>query len=132
MRHRRFNMRVIQHLFLISALAFMLAACNTTPVRNEMLERTRAHLQSVQQDAQTSVLAPEEIKRAADSFGRAETAQRKGESAEKVKHLSYLAEREVIAAQDAALGRSAQAAGGSVSTEKNVSVLPVSARGKPM
>jgi outer membrane protein OmpA-like peptidoglycan-associated protein len=105
--------------FSVAILAAVLAACNTVPERNNMLEQARSHLGTVQQDTQVTGLAPDELKRATDAFARADEAQKKGEPAATVDHLSYLADRRVTMAQETATSRSAQAVVAGASAERD-------------
>lgn len=103
----------------VAALATLLAACNTMPERNNILEHARTHLRSAQQDTQVSSLAPDELKRAAESVGRAEAAQTKGAEAADIDHLSYLADQRVTIAQETAASRAAQASVEGASAERD-------------
>jgi outer membrane protein OmpA-like peptidoglycan-associated protein len=93
----------------VAALAALLTACNTVPDRNNALELARGHLRTIQQDTQVSGLAPDELKRAADSFTLAEAAQTKGEPLATIDHLAYVADQRVTIAKETATSRSAQA-----------------------
>lgn len=103
----------------VAILASLLAACNTTPERNNILERARTHLRAAQQDTQVSTLAPAELKRAAQALARAELAQEKGDDVADVDHLSYLADQRVTIAQETATSRAAQASVASASEERD-------------
>jgi outer membrane protein OmpA-like peptidoglycan-associated protein len=103
----------------VAALATLLAACNSIPDRNSNLERTRGHLQSAQQDSKVASLAPEELKRAAESFSAAEKAHAKSEPEGDVNHLAYVAEQRVTIARETATNRAAQAVVAGASAERD-------------
>lgn len=93
----------------VAILASLMAACNTTPERNNILEHARMHLRAAQQDPQVSSLAADELKRAAEALSRAELVQTKGGDSADIDHLSYLADQRVTIAQETAVSRAAQA-----------------------
>lgn len=104
-------------------LAALLAACNTVPERNNMLEHARSHLQNAQQNAQVRSLAPEELSRATESFSQAAIAKIKGATSDEVNHLSYLADRRVSIAQETAASRAAQAYVAGAGAERDKMIL---------
>lgn len=100
-------------------LAALLAACNTVPERNTMLEQARSHLQSAQQDGQVSSLAPDELRRATESFSQAEAAQENGDTRAQINHLSYLTDKRVSIARETAASRAAQASVAGAGAERD-------------
>lgn len=92
-------------------LASTLAACSSTPDRNNALEQARNNFNAAQNNPEITVLAPAELKAAGDELLRAERAweNAKGDDKERlVNHLAYLTNQRVAIARDTAANRAAQ------------------------
>jgi len=87
----------------------LLAACSSMPVQNTALTQARARLDAAQSRPETVAMAPDELARARESLRRADQALANGDSVERVTHLSYLAQQQVVIAEETAAGRNAQA-----------------------
>ena len=103
----------------VATLAALLAACNTVPARNNILEHARTHLLSAQQDPQVGSLAPDELKIATDSLVAADQAHTQGKAEDDVDHLAYLADQRVSIAQETANSRAAQAVTAGAGAERD-------------
>lgn len=93
----------------LASLSAALVACNTMPAGNSALDAASEHFRSAQLDSQVTTWAPDELKRAGDSLHLAERAWEQGERAEKIDHLSYMAEQRVVIARETASSKAAQA-----------------------
>lgn len=105
-----------------------LAACSTVPERNISLDQARSSFNLASGNAQVSSLAPEELKRAADSMRVADQAWRDGAATAQVDHLAYMARQRISIAQDTAASRADQAITASASAERDR--MRLSQRGK--
>ncbi len=79
--------------------AVLLAACNTTPPNNAMLEQARQSYQTAQNTSQTREFAAVELKQAGDALSLANDAFEHRESTADIDHLAYLAQQSVAIAQ---------------------------------
>ena len=86
----------------------ILAAC-TTP-HNSTLTVAHSDFDSARGNPQITNLAAAELKDAGDSLNKADSALSKGESADKVDHLSYIADQQVAIARETAKRKAAEAA----------------------
>jgi len=73
--------------------ALLLAACATTPQRNEQLEQARAAVQSLEQDPYAQRAASEQLNEARTALQSADDAFKRHASAEDVDYYAYLAQR---------------------------------------
>ena len=71
-----------------------LAACASTPQRNDQLEQARLAVQSLEQDPQAERAAAEQLRASRSDLQRANAAFEKHSSPEQVTYLAYLAQRE--------------------------------------
>ena len=97
------------HLVTLTTLA-TLAACSSTPDRNSALDQARSRYNAAQNDAQVATLAPEELKRAAESLRVADKALADGGTTATVDHLAYMTGQRVTIAQETASSKAAQTA----------------------
>lgn len=74
-----------------------LAACATTPQRNDQLDQARATVQSLEQDPEAERAAAEQLRAARNDLQRANAAFAKQSLPEEVTYLAYLAQREAQA-----------------------------------
>ena len=91
------------------ATAALMAACGSMPVPNGALDQARNRYDAAQRDTQVSSLAPDELKRAAESLRFAEQTWSSGGKPSTVDHLAYLASQRVTIAQDTAASKASQA-----------------------
>lgn len=79
------------------AVAFLtllgLAACATTPQRNDQLDQARATVQSLEQDPQAERAASEQLRTSRAQLERANAAFQQHRPPEEVTYLAYLAQR---------------------------------------
>jgi outer membrane protein OmpA-like peptidoglycan-associated protein len=106
-------------LLVLTALAAALAACSTVPERNAALDAAHSRLSTAQNDPQVGALAPEELKRAAESLRAADEAQTAGRDRATVDHLAYMSSQRVTIAQDTAASKSAQAVTAGAAAERD-------------
>jgi outer membrane protein OmpA-like peptidoglycan-associated protein len=106
-------------LLYLAALAATLAACGTTPTRNNALEQARTNYQSAQADTQVASLAPNELKRAGESLRAADKAWTDGGTPAAVDHLAYMTSQRVTIAQETAASLSAQAVTAGAAAERD-------------
>ena len=99
----------VSHLVTFTTLA-TLAACSSTPDRNSALDQARSRYNAAQNDAQVATLAPEELKRAAESLRMADKALADGGTVASVDHLAYMTGQRVTIAQETASSKAAQTA----------------------
>ena len=100
---------LVSHLVTFTTLA-TLAACSSTPDRNSALDQARSRYNAAQNDAQVATLAPEELKRAAESLRMADKALANGGTVASVDHLAYMTGQRVTIAQETASSKAAQTA----------------------
>lgn len=100
---------LVSHLVTFTTLA-TLAACSSTPDRNSALDQARSRYNAAQNDAQVATLAPEELKRAAESLRMADKALADGGTVASVDHLAYMTGQRVTIAQETASSKAAQTA----------------------
>lgn len=83
------------------AMAFLvaigLAACATTPQRNDQLDQARAAVQSLEQDPEAERAASEQLRNSRDQLQRANAAFQQHRPPDEVSYLAYLAQREAQA-----------------------------------
>mgnify|MGYP000196785814 CR=1 FL=1 len=103
---------LVSHLVTLTTLATLatLAACSSTPDRNSALDQARSRYNAAQNDAQVATLAPEELKRAAESLRMADKALADGGTVASVDHLAYMTGQRVTIAQETASSKAAQTA----------------------
>lgn len=98
--------------YAIKPLALLVAAvltgCSSMPERNSMLEQARADYGAAQANPQVVTLAAGELRQASDSLDRANAASNKGEKAETVDHLAYVARQQVGIAEETARQKNAE------------------------
>ncbi len=109
----------------LSMLMATLAACSSTPDRNQALEKARAQFNTAQNNPQVSELALDELRQAGKSLGEAEKAWNDGSKAVIVDHLAYLTVQRVTIAQETAASRNAQATTLSAAAERDKLLLSV-------
>lgn len=103
----------------LTVLAAALAACNSVPVNNTMLDQARSDYREAQANSQTQTLAATELKQAGDALASAETAFAKGDETARVNHLAYLARQRTVLAQETASRKGAEAAITAAGTERD-------------
>jgi outer membrane protein OmpA-like peptidoglycan-associated protein len=106
-------------MLVLTTLAAALAACSTIPDRNIALDAARDRYNVAQRDPQVAALAPDELKRAAESLRIAEKARTDGEALGTVNHLAYMTSQRVTIAQDTAASRGAQAVTAGAAAERD-------------
>jgi outer membrane protein OmpA-like peptidoglycan-associated protein len=106
-------------LLVLTALAAALAACSTVPDRNAALDTAHSRFSVAQSDPQVAALAPEELKRAAESLRTADEARTDGRDRTIVDHLAYLSSQRVTIAQDTAASKAAQAVTAGAAAERD-------------
>jgi outer membrane protein OmpA-like peptidoglycan-associated protein len=79
------------------ACATLLAACASTPVRNEQLDQARTAVRSLEQDPDAQQAAADQLRDARNNLDRANAAFAKHQPPEEVTYLAYLAQREAEA-----------------------------------
>jgi outer membrane protein OmpA-like peptidoglycan-associated protein len=115
-----------KQIFVIAALAAAaLAACSTVPDRNNALNNARGRVVAAQADPQVVSLAPDELKRAAESLRAAEKAWSDGGNTTIVDHLSYMTVQRVTIAQETATSRASQAVTAGATAERDKTRLAV-------
>ncbi len=75
------------------SIAMVLGACSSTPTRNSALDEARATVQQAEAAPNAGTVAPQEIDAAHDALRTADALAAKHESAEKIDHAAYLAQR---------------------------------------
>lgn len=83
----------------IAALAVLLAACASTPKRNEQLEQARAEVDKLAHDPMAQQAASADVDAARGNLQQAESAFQQKRPPEEVDHLAYLALRRAQAGQ---------------------------------
>jgi outer membrane protein OmpA-like peptidoglycan-associated protein len=102
------------------ALTGILAACSAVPPeRNADLDLARGTFNAAQREAQTSNLAPLELKQASDSLEQAQAAWTDGGPPATVSHLSYLAAQRTAIARELASQRAAKAVVAGAAAERD-------------
>jgi len=86
-----------------------LAACSSTPIRNDALEQARSRLNAAQAQTQTVATAADELSRAREALRVADQALINRDSTAQVDHLAYMALQQVAIAEETATVRNAQA-----------------------
>ena len=86
---------MLRHILTTSALVTvaLVAACDTMPERNAMLEDARSVYDSALSDPMVQQNAPTELDQAKSAFTEADRAWRQSETPSDVDHLAYLAKR---------------------------------------
>jgi outer membrane protein OmpA-like peptidoglycan-associated protein len=90
-------------------IALVLGACSTAPTSTGLLEQTRIDYRNAQNDPQVAHYAAEEMKRAGDAMGQANSAASTHESTEKIDKLAYLAKQKIALSEEVAKQKSAEA-----------------------
>jgi|SRR5690606_28335334 len=98
------NIRLISIVTLTAALA----ACSSTPDRNNALEQARSKFETAQSNPQVTTHAADELQQAQNSLRKAEGAWKSREKDGSIEHLSYLATQRVVIAEETASNRAAQ------------------------
>lgn len=106
-------------LLYLAALAATVAACTSVPERNGALETARARYSAAQRDPQVASLAPEELRRAAESLRMADKAQSDHEKPATIDHLAYMTSQRVTIAQETAAGLTSQAVTAGAAAERD-------------
>jgi outer membrane protein OmpA-like peptidoglycan-associated protein len=89
----------VKKLITVAGLATLLAACASTPQRNDQLEQARAEIQKVTADPLAEQAASNDINAARASLNQAETALQQKKPPQEVDHLAYLALRHAQAGE---------------------------------
>lgn len=113
MKNNLFSMLVAA----LAGVAAILAGCSSVPERNAHLEAARLSYQDAQGVPSISTLAAAELKEAGDALEQANAAWLRRENPATVEQLSYIAERRAHIAQEAAIGRRAEASVGQADTQ---------------
>ena len=100
-------------------LAATLSACSSVPERNSALDDARGRFSAAQGDAQVAKLAPDELKRAAESLRLAEKARTDGDPTATIDHLAYMTAQHVVIARETASSRASQAVTASAAAERD-------------
>lgn len=98
------NIRLIS----IVTLTAVLAACSSTPDRNNALEQARSKFETAQSNPQVTTHAADELQQAESSLRKAENAWKNREKDGAIEHLSYLATQRVAIAEETASNRASQ------------------------
>ena len=80
--------------------AAVMAGCSTLSPNNAMLDQARSDYLVAQDTSRTRELAGGELKQAGDALAKANEAQARGDKAEDVSHLAYLAKQRTAIAQE--------------------------------
>lgn len=100
-----------RHLLISSAVAAaLLAGCSTLPADNARLTEARSDYRAAQAHAQTSELAPVELRQAGDALARADAAWTRKDSPSEVDHWAYIARQRVAIARETGMQKAAEAA----------------------
>lgn len=89
--------RKVATLLMVFLTLAALAACATTPQRNDQLEEARATVQGLEQDPEAGRAAAEQLRTARGYLQRADSAFANHSPPEEVTYLAYLAQREAQA-----------------------------------
>jgi outer membrane protein OmpA-like peptidoglycan-associated protein len=108
----------IRYLTILSLTA-VIAACSSTPDRNNSLEQARNNFNAAQNNPEITTLAANELKQASDALVQAEIAWKKKDKDLDVDHLAYLANQRVTIARETAANRAAQAIVDNAEKERN-------------
>jgi outer membrane protein OmpA-like peptidoglycan-associated protein len=114
----------IRMIFLVT-LAAAFAACTSIPERNSALDQARTTFNAAQNNPQVATLAPEELKRAADSLRVAEQAATDHAATATVNHLAYMTVQRVTIANDTASSKASQAVTAGAAAERDKLLLAV-------
>lgn len=101
-------MHIRTHLTLSLIAAGILTACSTTPPQNPALTDARATYTTARSNPQVSQLAPLELKEAAETLDRAETALNRGDDEATINQLAYLTTQKVEIARETAERKQAE------------------------
>lgn len=102
-------MKTIQFYPLLLVTAAAITGCGSVP-QNTSLEEAHSIYNSARNDPQVTELAALELKQASDTLNKADTALSKGESAEEVDNLAYIAKQQVAIAEQTAKRKTAEQA----------------------
>jgi len=98
----------------------ILSGCSSVSVpQNSSLTVAHSSYNSARSDSQVTNLAAVELKEAGDSLSKADNALSKGESADTVNHLAYIANQQVGVAQETAKRKAAELAVTNASAKRN-------------
>lgn len=86
----------------------IISGCVSTPKVNSSLDAAHNSYDNARSNPQVTNLAPAELKAAGDSLKQADMALNKGQGANKVNHLAYIAEQQVAIAEEAARRKAAE------------------------
>lgn len=92
----------------IVTLTAVLAACSSTPDRNNALEQARSKFETAQSNPQVTTHAADELQQAKNALYKAESAWKSRDKDGSVEHLSYLATQRVAIAEETASNRASQ------------------------
>lgn len=96
----------------------ILSGCNSTK-NNPSLAAAHSNFDNARTDPNISNLAALELKEASDSLGKADGALSGGASASTVNHLAYLANQQILIAQETAKRKRAEAAVANATANRN-------------
>ena len=88
----------------------IISGCVSTPKVNSSLEEAHSSYDNARSNPQITNLAPVELKEAGDSLNQADMALSKGQGADKVNHLAYMAKQQVAIAEAVAKRKAAEIA----------------------
>ncbi|OIO67586.1 MAG: flagellar motor protein MotB [Zetaproteobacteria bacterium CG_4_9_14_3_um_filter_49_83] len=97
----------------------MLAGCASTPKVNSSLDAAHHSYDIARSDAQVTKLAPAELKEAGDSLNQADMALSKGQGANKVNHLAYMAKQQVAIAEQTARRKAGEITVANAAAQRN-------------
>lgn len=111
----------MKHIKILSVIALisLVAACSSTPDRNNALEQARNNYAAAQNNPQITSLAADELRQAGEALRRAEQAWDKRNKDADVDHLAYLADQRIAIARETASTRASQAIVESASERRN-------------
>ena len=95
-------------LLFTGAVALLLSACYTAPVRPPALDEARSAVDAARANPQVATYAPTELQDAMVTYQRAESKLRNDGDSDEVRHLSYLARQRAAIAQEVARTRYAE------------------------
>lgn len=111
-------MQKYQRLSIALITVAILSGC-ATPKENPALTNAHSSYDSARNNPQVTNLAALELKEASDSLARADAALSKGEKADTVSHLAYIASQKVRIAEEAANRKAAESAVANAAAERD-------------
>ncbi len=96
-------------LMTIAALLTTFTACSSVPTNTALLEQARSEYLAAQSNPKVATYAPLEMKQASEIYAQANAASDHGDSSDKVDKLAALAKQKLVAAQEIAKQKSAEA-----------------------